>query len=150
MSKYIIKLTDEEIEEFFNNNGYELTKDLIDDNGMPIDAIEREDSSIFVRVRNIDKNNLDKKLNKLFIQASPQIMAMATLASSRSGYGRNIDIVYFADYFMSKFCITEEDRKSSKQLCTAYIKYMAQKFPTYKTDFYNYCKSLPEEEIEND
>ena len=147
MSKYIQYLTDNEIKNFFNANGYELVKNLTDDDGKIIDAIERSEDHVFIRAQR--KNNLDDTLKNLFIKKSPELMAINVLASTRSAYGGNIDLIYFSDYYMSKFCITEEDEKESQQLCTAFIKYMAQKFPTYKSDFIDYCNSLPEDEFES-
>lgn len=148
MSKYINYLTDDEIESFFNANGYELVKDLTDDDGNIIDAIERSEENIFIRAQK--SNNIDDKLKNILLQKSPELMAINVLASMRSAYGRNIDLIYFSDYYMSKFCITEEDEKESQQLCTAFIKYMAQKFPTYKTDFIDYCDTLSNETSENE
>ena len=142
MTKYINKLTDKEIEEFFNTNGYALVKDLTDDDGLPIDAIERGDDSIFVRVQQLRRDDIDIEFEKLLMQKAPGLMALSTLASMHSSYGRNIDLVYFSDYFMSKFCITEEDKNSSQELYTSYVRYMAQKFPTYKADFLEHCDTL--------
>ena len=83
------------------------------------------------------------------MQKAPQLMALSILASSHSAYGRNIHLIQFSDFFMSKFCITEEDEKSSEELCLSYIKYMIKKFPNYKSDLTSYFNSLPEEETEN-
>ena len=150
MQKYIPHLTDEDIEEFFGANGYRLCKELTDDDGMPIDAIERSDEVIFARVQQEKVDEIDSQLAYYLAKKHPGFLTLSMLASTRSGFGRNIDLVHFSDYFMSKFCITREDEKSSEELCTSYIKYMANKFPTYKADFIAYCETLPDEEMEED
>ena len=150
MQKYIPQLTDEAVEEFFEANGYRLCKDLTDDDGLPIDAIERSDEVIFARVQQKEKNEIDAQLAYYLAKKHPGFMALSMLASTRSGYGRNIDLVHFSDFYLSKFCITREDEKSSEELCTYYIQYMAQKFPTYKADFIAYCETLPDDEMEED
>ncbi len=148
MSKYINRLTDEEIENFFNDNGYALVKDLTDDDGFTIDAIERGDNDIFVRAQKTKKDDIDIEIENLLIQKMPGFMALSALASMHSGYGRNIDLIYFSDYFLSKFCITQGDKDSSEELCNSYIRYMIEKFPTYKNDFIEYCKSLQDDEFD--
>ncbi len=150
MSKYISRLTDEDIETFFNDNGFQLVKDLTDDNVCPIDAIERGDENIYVRVQQINRNQIDIELEKFLIQKSPSLMSLSSLASMRSCYGRNLDLIYFSDYFLSKFCINSVDNKLSEELCSAYIKFMIEKFPTYKKDFIEYCDSFPDDELENE
>jgi hypothetical protein len=150
MQKYIPQLTDEAVEEFFEANGYRLCKDLTDDDGLPIDAIERSDEVIFARVQQKERNEIDAQLAYYLAKKHPGFMALSMLASTRSGYGRNIDLVHFSDFYLSKFCITREDEKSSEELCTSYIQYMAQKFPTYKADFIAYCETLPDDEMEED
>lgn len=146
MAKYINKLTDKEIEEFLIHNGYTLAKGLTDDNGLPIDSIERDEDSIFIRAKQLNYHNLNDELKTLLFQKTPQIKALSTLASMHSGYGRNIDIIFLSDYFMSKFCITEDDEKLSEQLCTKYIKFMVKKFPNYKADLIEYYNSLKEDD----
>lgn len=150
MAKYINRLTNEEIEEFFNNNGYALTKDLTDDNGLPIDAIERGEETIFVRAKQLKREEIDTQLAYYLIKKNPNFMALSTLASLHSGYARNIDLIHFSDYFLSKFCITKEEEKESEELCTSYLKYMVHKFPTYKRDFLAYCETLPDDENEDE
>ena len=150
MSKYINRLTDEEIEKFFNNNGYAFVKDLTDDDGFPIDAIERDDDNIFVRAQKTKKDDIDIEIENLLIQKMSSFMALSTLASIHSGYGRNVDLIHFSDYFMSKFCISEEDKEASEELCYSYIKFMIEKFPTYKNDLIKYCESLPDDELDNE
>ena len=145
MSKYTKLLSDDEIENFFYDNGYELVKNLTDDDGKPINAIERSEDNIFIRAKKT--SDLDSEFIKSITQKSPELMALSTLASSRSAYGRNIDLIYFSDYYMSKFCITEDDTVDSQKLCTNYIKFMVQRFPTFKADFINYCDSLKEDEL---
>ncbi len=146
MSKYINELTDEEIEKFFNDNGYELTKDLKDPDGLPIDAIERGEDSIFVRAQKMQIDETEAALNAYLAQKAPHIAALSAIASMRSGYGRNIDLIHFSDYFMSKFCITEEDKQDSEKLCHSYISFMDDKFPEYRADLIAYCDSLEDEE----
>ena len=146
MSKYINQLTDTEIEEFFYNNGYALTKDLKDPEGFPIDAIERGDEDIFVRAQKLQRDETEIAIENYLIQKAPHIAALSAIASMRSGYGRNIDLIHFSDYFMSKFCITETDKEESEVLCSSYLKFMNQKFPTYRDDLIEYCDSLQEEE----
>ena len=148
MAKYINQLTDNEIEKFFNNNGYELTKDLTDSDGLPIDAIERGEEDIFVRAQKTHRDEAEIELENYLMKKAPGLMALSAIASMRSGYGRNIELIYFSDYFMSKFCITEEDKKSSEELCSSYIGFMAQRFPTYKQDLIEHCDSLPDEKVE--
>ena len=150
MEKYITQLTDEDIKTFFDKNGYRLCEELTDDDGLPIDAIERSDKVIFARVQQKKPNEIDAQLAYYLAKKHPGFMALSMLASTRSGYGRNIDLVHFSDYFMSKFCITREDEKSSEELCSSYIQYMANKFPTYKADFLAYCETLPDDEMEED
>lgn len=150
MEKYITQLTDENIEEFFEANGYRLCKELTDDDGLPIDAIERSDEIIFARVQQKEKDKIDSQLAYYLAKKHPGFLTLSMLASTRSGFGRNIDLVHFSDYFMSKFCITKEDEKSSEELCTSYIQYMINKFPTYKADFIAYCDTLPDDEMEED
>ncbi len=145
MSKYINQLTDEEIEKFFNDNGYELTKDLTDPDGLPIDAIERGEDSIFVRAQKMQIDETEAALNAYLAQKAPHIAALSAIASMRSGYGRNIDLIYFSDYYMSKFCITDEDKQDSENLCHSYISFMDDKFPEYRADLIKYCDSLEEE-----
>ena len=149
MSKYINRLTDEEIEEFFNNNGYKLVKDLTDDDDFPIDAIERDDDNIFVRAQQTKKDDIDIEIANLLIQKMPGFMTLSALASMHSGYGRNIDLIHFSDFFMSKFCILEEDKISSEELCNSYIKFMIEKFPSYKNDLIEYCETLQDDEFNN-
>ena len=148
MSKYINQLTDEEIEEFFNQNGYELTKDLKDPEGFPIDAIERGDDDIFVRAQKMQIDETTAALNSYLAKKAPHIAALSAIASMRSGYGRNMDLIHFSDFFMSKFCITEEDEKDSEKLCHSYIKYMDQRFPTYRQDLSDYCDSLEDDKTQ--
>ncbi len=146
MSKYIHQLTNNEIEEFFKKSGYELVKDLTDSDGLPIDAIERSNDDFFARVRKIKRDELDIKFENILMQKSPGFLALSALASLHSAYGNNIDLVHFSDFFMTKFCITEEDETDSQELCMAYIKHMDQKFPTYRADLEKYCESLPDDE----
>ena len=150
MAKYINLLTDKEIECFFNNNGYKLIKDLYDSEGFPIRAIERTDDNIFVRAQQIDKSNLETEIEELLTQNAPMFRALSMLASMRSAYGRNIDLIHFSDYFMSKICILDEDQKASEELCNSYIEYMIEKFPNYKKDLIEYCNSLPDDESDNE
>ena len=145
MSKYINQLTDEEIEKFFNDNGYELTKGLTDREGFPIDAIERGDEDIFIRAQKMQIDETEAALNEYLMKKAPHIAALSAIASMRSGYGRNLELIHFSDYFMSKFCITEEDKQESEELCHAYISFMDDKFPTYRADLIEYCNSLEEE-----
>ena len=150
MSKYINKLTNEEIESFFNVNGYNLIKDLEDDDGLIIDAIERDDENIFVRAQQIQIDKIDIEFENYLIQKSPNFAALSALISMHSGYGRNIELIHFSDYFLSKFCITPEDKESSEELYNSYIRYMIEKFPTYKNDLIEYYKSLPDNELYNE
>ena len=145
MAEYINQLTDEEIEKFFNDNGYELTKGLTDREGFPIDAIERGDEDIFVRAQKIQIDETEAMLNSYLMQKAPHIAALSAIASMRSGYGRNMELIHFSDFFMSKLCITEEDEKESEELCSAYISFMDKKFPTYRDDLYAYCDSLQDD-----
>lgn len=150
MSKYINNLTNDEIEEFFNLNGYELTKDLTDDDGFPIDSIERDEDNIFIRAQKTQKDEIETELKSFLAKKKKGLLLLSALASLNNGYSRNIDLIYFSDFYMSKFCITEEDKTESELLCSNYIKYMVQKFPTYKNDFLEYCNSLNEDELENE
>ena len=150
MAKYVNNLTDEEIENFLKSNGYDLAKNLTDNDGATIDAIERSDSSIFVRARQIENEDFKNKLENLLLEKSPHMMAILTLASQRSAYNNKIDLIHITDYFLTKFIIFPENLESSKELCTAYIKFMMEKFPTYKDDFGSYCDSLKDNEIENE
>lgn len=145
MSKYINQLTDEEIEEFFKNNGYELVKDLTDHDGFPIDAIDRGEDNIFVRARQIQKDEIDAELKSYLLQKSPGFLALYALTSIHSGFRSDVELIHFTDFFMSKFCITEDDEKSSEILLSSYLNHMAQKFPTYKNDLIEYCESLPDD-----
>ena len=149
MSKYIKHLTDDEIEKFFSDNGYELTKDLTDPDGNPIDAIERGEEDIFIRAHKAQKDEAQQELEAYLMRKAPHIAALTAIASIRSGYGRNIDLIYFSDYYMSKFCITEDDKKESEELYSSYVDYMVQRFPTYKADIIEYCNSLPDDSQED-
>ena len=111
MAKYINQLTDTEIEKFFNDNGYALVKDLTDPNGEPIDAIDRGEEDIFVRAQKMEIDETEAALNAYIAQKAPHIAALSAIASMRSGYGSNIDLIHFSDYFMSKFCITKQDEE---------------------------------------
>ena len=150
MSKYINQLTDEEIEKFFKNNGYELVKDLTDHNGFPIDAIDRGEDNIFVRARKLEIDQFDAELKSYLMQKSPGFFALYAITSMHSGFRSDIELIHFTDFFMSKFCITEEDEASSEVLLSSYLNYMAQKFPTYVEDLNEYCASLPDDNLEDD
>ena len=145
MSKYINQLSDCEIENFFNANGYDLIKNRTDKNGIPLCAIERSEDNIFVRVKQ-SNNNTDIDLDNPLIKKSSTLMALSTLAAMHGVYGNKIDLIFFSDYYLSKFCITPEDETTSEELCNAYIKYMATKFPSYKNDFLIHCNSLENDE----
>ena len=145
MSKYINQLSDFEIENFFNENGYELIKNLTDKNGILLSPIERSEDNIFVRVKQ-SNDNTDTTLSNPVIKKSSSLMALSTLAAMHGVYGSKIDLIFFSDYYLSKFCITKEDEATSDALCEAYVKYMAQKFPSYKNDFLAYCETIDNEE----
>ena len=88
----------------------------------------------------------EKETTNNRMELSAAIAALSAIASMRSGYGRNMELIHFSDFFMSKFCITEEDEKESEELCSAYISFMDKKFPTYRDDLYAYCDSLQDDE----
>ncbi|MBE7074084.1 MAG: hypothetical protein E7379_03230 [Clostridiales bacterium] len=150
MSKYIKKLSNEEIEIFFNNNGYKLAKDITDDNDLPIDSIERDDDSIFVRTQQMNDNEIDLHLNSISSKKYAGILALTTLFSMHAPYSRDIHLFHITDYFLSKFCIFPEDSEIGKTLLTSYFKFMIDKFPTYKKDLEEYVESLPDDESESE
>ena len=149
MSKYINQLTDEEIEEFLNNNGYELVKGLKNHSGEAIPAIDRYEEGMFVRARKIP-DELDQEIKSILLQKSPGLMALYALTAIHGGLGMDMDLIHITDFYMFKFCITEEEEKESDELCRSYIRYMADRFPTYVADFSDYCNSLPDDELENE
>ena len=150
MGKYIKRLSNKEIEEFFIANGYQLCKDLKDKNGNPLEAIERSDDVIFVRARQSHENEIDTGLAYSLAKEHPGFLSFAILASLNSGFSRNIDLIQISDFHLAKFDIFPEDSKSSDELYTAYVQYMASRFHTYKEDFIAHYDSLPKDNMEED
>lgn len=149
MSKYINQLTDEELETFLKNNGYELAKDLTDHEGELIPAIDRDEENILIRARRLEQDELDAELKAYFLQKSPGLLTLFALTSMHGIFGNNVELIHCTDYSMSKFCITEDDEKTSEVLFSSYINYMSQKFPNYKEDIIEYYDNLPDDN-END
>ena len=144
MEKYITQLKDEEIEAFFIVNGYKLCKDLTTDDGEALPAIERCDEIIMVRAQQEEKNDIDTQLAYHLAKTHPGFMSFALLASAMSGYSRNIDIIHFSDYYLSKFCLYPEDEHESERLCSAYVNWLNSKFPTYRNDYQLYWEKFSE------
>lgn len=138
MEKYITQLNNNDIETFFNNNGYTLCDSLTDHDGNKIPSIERYDNLIVIRAQHLNKNNIDSDLAYYLTKKHPGFLTLSMLASTKSAYSRNIDLIHFSDYHMAKFSITTEDEKDSDNLCSAYYQYMIEKFPTYKADLLSF------------
>lgn len=146
MSRYINKISNRETENFLKQNNYTLANNLINDEGNPIPAIERDEESIFVRAIKQQANSEFENLS--FI--SNKIMLIPLLISTYNSFNNNIDLIYFSDYDVSKLSDTIfNDEKDSQNLFEQFIEFMRQKFPTYENDCYNYykqSKSEPEKE----
>jgi len=152
MQKYITKLTNEEIEQFFMANGYALCNNLTTNDDEPLPAIERDDEMVFVRAQNIKAIENNEDLKDFISAKYPAILSIPFLAGIQDTYNNNIDIIHFNDFYLSKlsifpFDLSDEDEQSSEDaLYSAYVKFMDKKFPTYKEDFLKYCEQLQSNE----
>lgn len=134
--KYVSKLTNEDIDTFLKDNGYELVQ-LYDDDGKKIPCIERGANDIFIRCRNIEDNETMKKIKEHMIKRNP----MLSYIMHRSSYSQMIDAMMIKDFDITRISVIDFD-KSEDPLNKAYVMFMYEKFgDKYLKDYNRYLKT---------
>ena len=152
MTKYLNKLSNEDITIFLDNNNYALVSHLKDQHGQAFPAIERSDERIFVRCKKKEipeQQLIDTEVAYYLMKKHPGFMSLSMMLSSQ--YGSDIEMLVFSDFEVSKLCIFDDDVEEYISLNKAYAKFMNEKFPnsSYMDDYYDWLQQ-DEEELSNE
>lgn len=145
MGKYINQVTDEELTEFLENNGYSLVTNIKDQNGIPFPAIERSEKRAFVRckmVKDPAQKQFDAEVARYLIKKHPGFLSLSMMLSGM--YSSDIEMLIFSDYGVSKMCITDYDSYESNLLNENFVRFMYKKFENqnYYNNYNNHFDEL--------
>jgi hypothetical protein len=143
MKNYFEQISQEELCEVFNKNGYFITNlDRIYGEDRELDEEPRQ--SLFVLCRDTTPDPIMDKATEILSRWS---MFMGSFADD---YKNKIFTV--GDFFIDEICPLQTDQAAEERLHAlnkTYHKLMSSKFPTYRADFQAYCETLANEQEEN-
>lgn len=136
MDKYFEQISQEELCEVFNKNGYFITNlDRIYGEDREFDEEPRD--SLFVLCQDTQPNPIMDKATEILGRWA---MLMGSFAQD---YKNKIFTV--GDFFIDEICPLQTDQAAEERLHAlneTYRKLMSKKFPTYQADFQEYCEKL--------
>ena len=147
MSKYLSKLTDKQIAEFFYSIGIQPYFAIDDNNNILPPIIDGENSKIFKGVVELsDDEKREAQLEKLLTQK---------LASAFPGFknsffnktqdGKKIVLIKMSDYCAYVLDVSDNITELDKKINKNYVNFMADTFDSYADDYEKYIQSLDEE-----